>query len=412
MALRKPIPIPDGIVPKAPRVPPYKLPVYKARPPIPANDAPLRPPQGPRPFRTPWLPLIIIWELSDDPFNWWTPPNPASEYPKGGSFHRVYGPFYYSSPYQNSKALGRATADYHMPITGQAISGWAQTLEIPPSYYPNRFGLWRWNQNTTISRFAHHSSYDWVVWDSPLRDGDWHNSNDYKLHPRIARAKPYTSPRGFAPPVPEPEVPPPYRIWTDVPIEPSPSPKPKGPGDGGPPQDERKRIPGVVPFDPVPLEPKPQPQPLPEGDTSPPPPDYTRAPPSGKEKEGKALSKSKRVAIAAYRVMDRLSEGAEIVDAVYAALPADVRKRWEKGRPKSRGFVDQAGQYGIDGADWKAKAIYMNFHKLDIAQAWRNILQNELEDKAYGAAHASKDKLLKRGKWRNMNTDDWLASFK
>lgn len=81
------------------------------------------------------------------------------------------------------------------------------------------------------------------------------------------------------------------------------------------------------------------------------------------------------------KAMDIISEAAEFVDALYDALPDDVRKRWDE---KGRGLMDNAGQYGIDGADWKLNALWHNWHKVDIEQAIKNIIANELQDKILG----------------------------
>lgn len=109
-----------------------------------------------------------------------------------------------------------------------------------------------------------------------------------------------------------------------------------------------------------------------------------RRPPGRRTKEKKVLSKSKRIGIGIFNLMDFMSESADIIDAIYEALPKDVQKRWARGR---RGAVDQFGQYGINGADWKLQAIYHNWHKLDAVAAVENIIKNELEDKVYGAIH-------------------------
>lgn len=81
------------------------------------------------------------------------------------------------------------------------------------------------------------------------------------------------------------------------------------------------------------------------------------------------------------RALDIISEASEFVDALYDALPDDVRKRWDE---KGRGLIDNAGQYGIDGADWKLNALWHNWHKVDIEQAIRNIIANEFQDKILG----------------------------
>lgn len=111
---------------------------------------------------------------------------------------------------------------------------------------------------------------------------------------------------------------------------------------------------------------------------------HTRTPPRRREKEApKALSRSGRQIRAIFAALDALSEWSELVDALYDALPDDVKKRWGKDRD-SRGLLDNAGQYGIDGADWKIQALWANWHRLDTAKAFRNIVKNEVQDKLLG----------------------------
>lgn len=83
-------------------------------------------------------------------------------------------------------------------------------------------------------------------------------------------------------------------------------------------------------------------------------------------------------------VLDNISEIAEIVDAFYDALPEDVTKKWN--RP-GRGIIDAAGQYGIDGADWKLRALWHNWDKLDVEKAIKNVIKNEIQDKVLGSIH-------------------------
>ena len=102
-------------------------------------------------------------------------------------------------------------------------------------------------------------------------------------------------------------------------------------------------------------------------------------------RERKVMSKSKLFSIWFTRAMDAISEGADIVDAIFEALPEDVKKKWKK---KSRGFGDEAGQYGIDGADWKLAALFYNWEKVDIEIAIKNLIKNGLEDAIIGGYQA------------------------
>lgn len=109
-----------------------------------------------------------------------------------------------------------------------------------------------------------------------------------------------------------------------------------------------------------------------------------REPPREREKQRKVVTKTAAIGIALFRALDRISESAEIVDAIYDALPDDVKKRWKQpGKPG-----DNFGQYGIDGADWKLRALYYNWHKVDVEQAIKNIIKNELQDQTIGRIQA------------------------
>lgn len=114
-------------------------------------------------------------------------------------------------------------------------------------------------------------------------------------------------------------------------------------------------------------------------------PDKPRGPPTKYENEGKYISWSSRFLIRFAQMMDKVSEGAEVVDAMYEALPESTKRKWDCDRKAP--FIDQAGQYGVDNADCKARALFHNLHKMDIEKAVRGIIENELEDKLYGAIH-------------------------
>lgn len=91
-------------------------------------------------------------------------------------------------------------------------------------------------------------------------------------------------------------------------------------------------------------------------------------------------------------LLDSLSEAAEVVDAVYEALPEKTKKQWDCSgkRPgfedvtRSGNMLDNAGQYGIDRADCKLAALWHNSHKIDLEKAVRNIIANQLQDRVIG----------------------------
>lgn len=86
-------------------------------------------------------------------------------------------------------------------------------------------------------------------------------------------------------------------------------------------------------------------------------------------------------------LMNVVSESAEVLDAIFEALPCHIQKAAKaKARPKA-GLLDNAGQYGIDGADWKTKAIWDNWDAVDGALAASNIIRNEIQDRAFGEVY-------------------------
>lgn len=140
------------------------------------------------------------------------------------------------------------------------------------------------------------------------------------------------------------------------------------------------------------------PQAKPQPDLSP----KVPAPPAARTRERKTMARSRMIGVALFKVLDTISEWGDIVDAVYEALPVDVRER----RPcKSRGGVDAFGQYGINVSDCKLQVLWDNWHRLDTEQAVLNIIENELEDRIYGAMHRN----LPRGAGGPAMRENWLA---
>lgn len=104
-----------------------------------------------------------------------------------------------------------------------------------------------------------------------------------------------------------------------------------------------------------------------------------RRPPRKRTRERKKASTIQSI----FRILDVVSETAEVVDCVFEALPKETKDRWKKGRP-NRGLLDQAGQYGIDGADWKGQAIWHNHKLIDWGSALKCVAANQIEDKIIG----------------------------
>lgn len=94
-------------------------------------------------------------------------------------------------------------------------------------------------------------------------------------------------------------------------------------------------------------------------------------------------------------MLDTVSELSEIVDAMFDALPPLTKYRWKQRARRlygNRGLLDNAGQYGIDGADWKLQAIWRNWDALDASDAWKNIARNVLNDLLHGKVHQGLDR--------------------
>lgn len=120
-----------------------------------------------------------------------------------------------------------------------------------------------------------------------------------------------------------------------------------------------------------------------------------RKPPKTKrEKEKKGLTGRLRQGL--LRGADAISEMAEIVDALYNALPDAVKRRWE-GKARwyeydniphrgEQGLTDNAARYGIDGADWKLRAVWHNFDKIKWDDAMADIAVNIFTDQLVGGA--------------------------
>jgi hypothetical protein len=126
-----------------------------------------------------------------------------------------------------------------------------------------------------------------------------------------------------------------------------------------------------------------------------------RSRPPGRNEKPHQKTRAAQAAVIVAKILDGISEGSEVIDAVYQALPEHIRTEWEKThKPPKERPGDQAGQYGIDGADWKLPAIYKYWKHLDAGKAVTNILKNEAEDRAYGAYHKAKNDLTFQGAGR------------
>lgn len=86
-----------------------------------------------------------------------------------------------------------------------------------------------------------------------------------------------------------------------------------------------------------------------------------------------------------FEIMNFISESAEVVDAFFSALPKPIQGYYRTQYERKKGFgLDNAGQFGIEGADWKLLALYQNFYKVDFASAIANVVANQVEDAIIG----------------------------
>ena len=136
-----------------------------------------------------------------------------------------------------------------------------------------------------------------------------------------------------------------------------------------------------------------------------------RKPPPARTRERKAKNAGPLI----FRILDDISEGSEVIDALFDALPNKVKKEWSDRNPR-RGLTDQAGQYGIDGADWKLVALWHNWHQLDVEQGLKNIVRNYVQDKVIGSVYRSLPKNVGHGvdggtKAINDALDSWMTEI-
>lgn len=334
-----------------------------------------------------------------------SPPEPdgVNRYPTNGYWEKRYGDF---GPYTNylpappSKlADRRGPHTWHEPLTGQALANMSLVSLFTPSAVPDgwtEFGYWYIRTNPA-TRYAHHSSY--------FKKAD-------ALDPTISSHKWADIAGGFTAPAINPMPNP--NIVRGMPPAPIRDPIEKARDDdlavaealadpdwwsgeeigvfipdfhiGGP----KPKVDGAITIDtttqvglmPPPVQP------------------HDRAPPKSNTREGKAkMSGFARFGVGFFRGLDLVSESAEVIDAIFKALPPDVQARWSKGRKKP--WHDQVGQYGTGGFSWKLEALWHNWHKVDYDQAVKNIIANEIEDQLHGKYNRFKDKLLQRGEHRH-----------
>ena len=259
-----------------------------------------------------------------------------------------------------------------------------QPLTIPGNTPQSMIVYYGYQTGTGAWRGLEHTSFTRVINTSPLT-----------IRPR------YLATVGIGNPLPDPNI----KRWMD----PEPQPATRFSYGHGTALSEFADAGTIIDLSPVPsrqiitrtitgLAPgeKPSEQPVPTPMPQPPPGNPYK-PPRANVRERKSKTRAARMGQAIFGLLDTVSETADIVDMMFAALPCSVQKRWERkysreniklhrGRTGST-MVDQFGQYGFNGADWKLHALWHNWHLLDPSEAWQNIAWNLLEDQAYGQIH-------------------------
>lgn len=281
-----------------------------------------------------------------------------------------------------------------------ADAAWNITIPAMGSGYQKR-GYWgMYNVSGSIWRGQHRLSIEKAAYQAP-----------YVYTPATPAIQTFPTPIPSISPMPDPNnwhvtinpAPPDAGQPAGAPLAP-PVGDPLGPGGGGSFVTETPQGPIAVAI----IEPGTKPQPGKLGPV---------APPGVGVRETGKLRGSARFGRLLFKVLDEVSESCEIVDSLYDALPNDVKKAaakkagyvWSPSAKKyvlpgdgsltasdnttdafrgqtsgSRAFVDQFGQYGLSGCDWKGQALYDHFDKLDVCGGLQNVVKNILEDHIHG----------------------------
>lgn len=364
------IPWPKEVKPRPRAVPPAKPARPIGLPPKPVFSPPGRKPlplrgpwRFPKPGRLPlpgWWQFIGVLELADGMYEWWKNRTPYWPHPNLYPYMRLACDAGPRPPiYPIATHLGYRAGNVNGNNCGLELQSWpgagALTQPFPGGNYPT-------GSNGTYV-VLDKRSFDPLVWPSAAGsrfryDQVWH----------------LTIPSGAT-------IGPADNLFIPLPLRQLPSP--------GMDPNRQRGLPGKPPlpdppdYDPLPGNVPPPMRRVPAGSPMPGPgPGRVggRRPPGPRERERKAKS----TMVHMLSILDAISEGAEVVDAIYDALPDDVKRKWDR---KGRGLIDNAGQYGIDGADWKLKALWHNWDKVDIDQAARNILANHIQDSVLGSIY-------------------------
>lgn len=248
-------------------------------------------------------------------------------------------------------------------LTGQSIAGFAQT----PGPFNQTIIEW-WGPTTTmVQRYATRQ-----IWTRPTSEpdpievpgrdpyfapipGTW--PNDLPL------PNPYWVPGGHIAPVPRPTP------WGNIPHRPIvgiPTPGHEGdqggndlPGTGP----AAPTVPAVV-FPPNP-GPRPQPQPLPR--------------PRGPNVRERKVRFNSRAAGALWGLIGQVTEAFDFVGALYNSLPAAVRAQARRDARRIHPWAPYVRP------DDKVRALYDHYGEIDVAEAIRQLIREEVTDRVYAA---------------------------
>lgn len=113
--------------------------------------------------------------------------------------------------------------------------------------------------------------------------------------------------------------------------------------------------------------------------------------PGTREKKGRMPVGLMRALGVAYQA----TEAADLADALFDALPKDIRKQVPKsGRARKGSRIGEGTPYATP---WdKARHVWENLEHLDLSQAVINILKNHILDMIIGGAHGRTDEFSRR----------------
>lgn len=109
-----------------------------------------------------------------------------------------------------------------------------------------------------------------------------------------------------------------------------------------------------------------------------------RQAPKPREREIKMKLRGPKWIYGLQKLYHEYTEANDVIDAIYEALPENLRKGAEKARKKE---LKNAGKKQIIGPQDKLEVLYHNLDRVDLNEAFKNILKNQIEDAAVGAAN-------------------------